>query len=239
MRGVGSATGLRDLEGSTSDTPVIAMSDGQQQPAAPSIRSIPVGVIIFAVVGNRSLPPRTFENGIGLTKVDIAQAFDEPGATYRPVGRSRGSGTREAFHQNVLFDDKAENTASQCQPAAAVTGSPPAGLCLEDTTLGLLNYVNTTSNAIGYAETDALPFFPDAGAIPVDGYEPTRGNALDGNYKFLATEYLYAKGTPTGLAASLINFLNSAPVIAQLRDASFISCPDLAGSAISDACAQG
>jgi hypothetical protein len=85
VRGVGSATGLRDLEGSTSDTPVIAMSDGQQQPAAPSIRSIPVGVIIFAVVGNRSLPPRTFENGIGLTKVDIAQAFDEPGS-HVPAG---------------------------------------------------------------------------------------------------------------------------------------------------------
>ena len=46
---------------------------------------IPVGVIIFAVVGNRSLPPRTFENGIGLTKVDIAQAFDEPGS-HVPAG---------------------------------------------------------------------------------------------------------------------------------------------------------
>jgi ABC-type phosphate transport system substrate-binding protein len=238
VRGVGSAAGLKNLEDSTSDSPVIAMSDGKQQGGA-SFRAIPVGVIIFAVVGNRSLPATTFENGIGLTKVDIATAFDEPGAQYRPVGRSSGSGTREAFHQNVLFDDKAENTAPQCQPAGAPPANPPAGLCLEDTTLGLLNYVNATDNAIGYAEADALPFFPNVGAIPINGREPSRANALNGKYAFLATEYLYVKGTPTGLVADLINFLKSGPVIAQLRDTSFISCSDLARSQISDACTNG
>jgi ABC-type phosphate transport system substrate-binding protein len=102
----------------------------------------------------------------------------------------------------------------------------------------LLTYVNKTPNAIGYAEADALPFFPNVGAIPINGYEPTRTNALNGGYAFLATEHLYTNGIPTGLAADLINFLTSPAVTAQLRDTSFIACADLGGSKLSGDCGR-
>ena len=102
--------------------------------------------------------------------------------------------------------------------------------------MNLLTYVNQTPNAIGYAEADALPFFPNVGAIPVNGYEPNRANALNGHYTFLATERLYTNGIPAGLAADLINFLASKAVTAQLRDTSFIGCADLGGSNLSGAC---
>jgi ABC-type phosphate transport system substrate-binding protein len=109
--------------------------------------------------------------------------------------------------------------------------------------LGLLTYVNNTRHAIGYAEADALPFFPSVAAIPISvngvGYEPTRFNTLNGNYSFCASEYLYTNGTPGGLEADVIDFLMSKAVAAQLRDTSFISCSDLGKSNLSSACPAG
>ena len=68
------------------------------------------------------------------------------------------------------------------------------------------------------------------------GFEPTRPNTLNGNYSFTATEYLYTRGTPHGLEASVIKFLMSKPVATQLRGTSFISCSDLKGSKLSVEC---
>jgi hypothetical protein len=76
------------------------------------------------------------------------------------------------------------------------------------------------------------------GAIPITGYMPTRANALNGDYDFLATEHLYTNGIPAGLAADLINFLTSSAVTALPRDTSFIACADLGGSKLSGACAR-
>lgn len=223
---------MQDLEKNTTSTPIIAMYDGlPAQAPGPGYVAQPVGDIIFAVVGNRILPPNVFTPGKqgGLTYQQIAQAFQDPGiGSYRPAGRSSASGTREAFVRDVLDrDDSAEQNAGQCPS----TG----GVCLEDTTMDLLTYVNETPDAIGYAEADALPFFPGVGAIPINGYEPARANALDGTCKFLATEHLYTSGIPAGLTADLINFLTSSAVTAQLRDTSFIACSDLSGSELSGA----
>jgi phosphate transport system substrate-binding protein len=236
IRAVGSAEGLSDLEGGSS-TPVVAMSDGlPQHLPGPQYVGQPVGVIIFAVVGNRdSLPPDLFTagNGGGMSAGQIARVFEHPAesrGTFVPVGRPSGSGTRNEFERDVLQSDYA--SAGPCPQ--------PGAVCDETTTLGLLTYVNDTSNAIGYAESDALPFFPAVGAIPINvggiGYEPTRANTLNGDYPYFATEYLYTNGTPGGLAADVVNFLMSRAVAAQLRDTSFISCSDLARSKLSGAC---
>ncbi len=63
---VGSAGGLADLAHSNK-TPVVAMSDGlPQRLPGPQYVGEPVGVIIFAIVGNReSLPPNLFTAGYG------------------------------------------------------------------------------------------------------------------------------------------------------------------------------
>lgn len=235
VRGVGSVKGLEDLEQNTSNTPIIAMYDGLPDPApGPGYIGQAIGDIILAVVGNRTLPANVFIAGKqgGLSYQQIAQAFQNPSTgPYAPVGRSSASGTRKAFAQQVLNgDDSSEQNAGQCPSAS--------GVCLEDTTMDLLTYVNKTPNAIGYAEADALPFFPGVGAIPINGYEPIRANALNGTYKFLAIEHLYTSGIPAGLTADLINFLDSSAVTAQLRDTSFIACPDLAGSKLSGDCAR-
>ena len=237
VRAIGSAEGLTALRHGSNETPVVAMLDGQPQ-GLPSSQYAgqPVGVIIFAVVGNRdSLPPELFAagNGGGLSTAQIAQAFEHrtvSGITVRPVGRTRGSGTRNDFTHEVL---------GRQYPSSGICPQP-RGVCYEPTTLALLTYVNNTPNAIGYAEADALPFFPSVAAIPIRvngvGYEPSRPNTLNGDYSFFATEYLYTRGSPDGLEADVIKFLMSKPVAAQLRDTSFISCSDLKGSKLSVEC---
>jgi ABC-type phosphate transport system substrate-binding protein len=232
VRSDGSVQGLSDLERNSGKTPVIAMYDGlPPQPPDPQFVSQPVGIIIFAVVGNRSLPANLFTAGTGggLTDQQIVQAFADPRSgrlSFAPVGRSSASGTRGVFVRDVLNgNDSSEQGAGPCPPAR--------GVCLEPTTMSLLTYVNATPNALGYAEADALPFFPDVGAIPVNGFMPSRANALDGSYSFLATEHLYTNGIPAGLTADLIDFLTSKAVTAQLRDTSFIGCSDTAGSKLS------
>jgi len=236
IRAVGSAEGLADLAHSNK-TPVVALSDGlPQQLPGPQFVGRPVGVIIFAVVGNReSLPQSLFTAGYGggMSPGQIAQVFEHPasaGVKFVPLGRPLGSGTRNEFSRDVLHNQYAS------------AGSCPRrhGVCDEATTLGLLTYVNDTKHAIGYAEADALPFFPSVAAIPISvngvGYEPTRLNTLNGNYSFYATEYLYTNGIPSGLEADVIKFLMSKAVAAQLRDTSFISCSDLSRSNLSSAC---
>jgi len=237
VRGTGSVQGLTDLEQNQGTTPLIAMYDGlPEQPPDPRFVQRPVGVIIFAVVGNRSLPANLFAvgSGGGLTDAQITRAYADPhagGLDFVPVGRSSVSGTRAAFVRDVLNgNDAAEQGGGRCPSAR--------GVCLEPTTMDLLTYVDQTPGAIGYAEADALPFFPDVGAIPVNGYEPTRANALDGHYTFLATEHLYTNGIPSGLVADLISFLASQPVTDQLRDTSYIACADLGGSKLDGACSR-
>jgi len=236
IRAVGSAAGLADLA-HKSKAPVVAMSDGlPQRLPGPQFVGRPVGVVIFAVVGNReSLPPNLFTAGFGggMSPEQITQVFEHPASArmkFAPVGRPLGSGTRTEFARDVLHSQYA--SAGPCPRRR--------GVCDETTTLGLLTYVNDTKDAIGYAEDDALPFFPSVAAIPISvngvGYEPTRLNTLNGNYSFYATEYLYTNGIPSGLAADVINFLMSKAVAAQLHDTSFISCSDLTKSNLSSAC---
>jgi phosphate transport system substrate-binding protein len=238
IRAVGSVQGLQDLERNTSSTPIVAMYDGtpEPEPTAP-VTGQAVGVIIFSVVGNRSLGAPKFAagSGGGMSAQAIAQAYEHPfGSGFVPVGRSSVSGTRATFAQEVLGgDDSVESTA---RPCPAIGSPPPNGVCLEDTTMDLLTYVNDTPNAIGYAESDALPFFPNVGTIPIGGYEPNRQNVLDGKYTFYATEHLDTKGNPGALAHDLISFLKSQYETTQLRDTQFIACADLGGSQIANAC---
>jgi phosphate transport system substrate-binding protein len=236
INAVGSAEDLAELA-HRNNTPVVAMSDGLPQSLpGPQYVGMPVGVIIFAVVGNReSLPPNLFTPGYGggMSPGQIAQVFEHPVSArveFVPVGRPLGSGTRTEFSRDVLHS----------QYASAGSCPRPGRVCDEATTLGLLTYVNDTKHAIGYAEDDALPFFPSVAAIPISidgiGYEPTRLNTLNGDYSFYATEYLYTNGIPGGLEADVIDFLMSKAVAAQLRDTSFISCSDLHRSNLSSAC---
>jgi ABC-type phosphate transport system substrate-binding protein len=242
VTGDGSGQGLSDLEGGK-NPPGMAMYDGvPMEKVRPGFGYKKVGDLILAMVGYdgpnpgpHPLPGAIFRQGpgMGLSQAAITQAFSGggsnipglPGVPVQTLGRAGNSGTREAFIVNVANHKAADGTV---KPSA-------------DSTLDLLARVNLTPreigyipDMIGYAEADALPYFPNVREIAIEsggmGYLPTRANALAGKYAFLATERLYTKGRPTGLAADLISFLISTAENAQLRDTSFIGCADLAGS---------
>jgi ABC-type phosphate transport system substrate-binding protein len=227
----GSNAGISDLENNDAQ---IAMYDGTDSGLDPEYQATPVGDIIFAVVGNdTSSSDKAYFGKDGLETSQIRELFGNPGQyDHVVVGRSSDSGTREAFAKTFLQgNDESENGASLCPARGG------RGLCLESTTMELLTYVNVTPGSLGYAEADALPFFPDVAEIPVHGYLPTRANVLGGHYSFLATEHLYTNSAPSGLAAAFIDFLTSAPMTTQLRTtSSLIACSDLEGTARSGDC---
>jgi ABC-type phosphate transport system substrate-binding protein len=210
VRGVGSGQGLADLVENGGRTPVVAMYDGQPPAGLPfGYQSRTVGVVVFAVVGNRHLPARLFTSGMTRQQIMLAFAHPQQEANvlsarhFVPVGRTTvtwtpsgtvptvPSGTRLAFVRQVLLggNDTAEQNAGPCPAANKSIDS----VCLEDTTMDLLAYVNSKWYSIGYAEADALLYFPNVGVIPVNGVAPTRANVLSGHYKFVATEHLYTR----------------------------------------------
>ncbi|MGW2054088.1 PstS family phosphate ABC transporter substrate-binding protein [Streptomyces sp. NPDC001840] len=234
----GSGQGLDGLRESK-DTSTIAMSDGRpsNQSDEEGLTRRPAGVIVFAVVANQKLQasyPGLFNEG--LTTAELRKIFSGQDVTALPVVRSGDSGTRAAFEKAFLGGDSpapATGVLPDCGTAGAK--SP----CAAETTMDLLEYVNKTDNAIGYAEADALPFFPNIGTIPIDGHEPIREDALNGTYLFVATEYLYTAGAPAELAANYLEFLTSDPMTAQLRGHGFIGCSDLEDTELAGSCAGG
>lgn len=248
----GSRQGYQDLAKNTTNVPGIVMYDGacqsdcQSQNGAPNdgwpsdITVTPVGVVIFAVVGNSGdsgLPLRDFSRG--LTNADIRGAFATPstpgaapGQPYQPTGRTTDSGTRQTFDQLVLNNQinvETTNGVNCSTPSAAAPRTEPRApkFCLWETTMDLLRYVNDTPDAIGYAEADALPFFPDVRQIPIGGYAATRTNALNGDYTFLATEHLLTENKPTPNEQKFLSFLSSKPMTSKLQGNAFIACSDL------------
>ena len=239
----GSENGVAALEQHPSAT-AVAMSDGLPAPGTDTDGLVrrPVGVVIFAVVANtalRATDPDLFGKE-GISADDLRAAFAASGKRgvggLVAVGRARSSGTRATFAGAFFGGADPESAAARpCPVADGRAGSQ--GFCTEDTTMDLLSYVNSTPNAVGYAEADALPYFPDVQLVAVDGQLPTTQAVRAGDYPFVATEYLYTDGAPVGLTDDFLQFLTSDAVTATLRGHAYLACSDLAGSALDGACA--
>ncbi|MEV6594211.1 substrate-binding domain-containing protein [Streptomyces acidicola] len=170
----GSSEGLKELRSNTA-TETIAMVDtvAGQEPEK-GLDAHNVGVIVFAVVANQSLaqdlgPGQSLWDR-GLTQGQLGQIFagdgfrDEDGRlSESPVAvvRADGSGTRDAFEARVTGEE-GTTSAPRCTDGST-------GVCSVRSTMELLDYVNRTENAIGYAEADALPFFPNVRTVPING----------------------------------------------------------------------
>jgi ABC-type phosphate transport system substrate-binding protein len=102
--------------------------------------------------------------------------------------------------------------------------------------MDLLTYVNRVPNAIGYAEADALPYFPNVMTVPINGTLPTRAATLRGAYHFVATEYLYTAERPHGLTSAYLDYLSSDAMAVRLRDRDYIGCTELSGTSLSGQC---
>lgn len=228
---IGSSEGLAALQVAGTDTTrTIAMVDGSAAHSpGPGFTRTPVGVVIFAVVANASL------NG-SLNEAQIKTLFSggpNPGG-YLLIGRKAGSGTRDAFDNTVLGGpESALDKTTDCPPLApgVVTKS-----CTVKTTMDLLAYVNATKNAIGYAEADALSFYPSVGVVPLNDRLPTREDSLKGGYPFVATENLYTSDSPADLTTDFVGFLKSDAMTARLHDNGYVACSEIAGTDLSGLC---
>jgi len=88
----------------------------------------------------------------------------------------------------------------------------------------LLNFVNGTPNAIGYAEVFGPLGYPHISVLSIDNVAPTRENVLNGLYKFWTVEHLYAAIHPAQLTKDFLGFLPH--YIESNLPPDFIACSD-------------
>jgi ABC-type phosphate transport system substrate-binding protein len=101
----------------------------------------------------------------------------------------------------------------------------------------MLNFVNNTPNAIGYAEAlGAFQGDPQVTALWIDNAQPTKANVLNGSYKYWTVESLYTGPQPTTLATDFLNYLPH--YIEANTPNDFITCTDAAQVAAADCAAR-
>jgi ABC-type phosphate transport system substrate-binding protein len=232
LKATGSREGLAELRSNTAAETIAMVDTVAGQEPEKGLAAHNVGVIVFAVVANQSLA-RNLGPGEslwdqGLNQDQLGQIFtgggfrNEDGRladTPVAVVRSDGSGTRSTFEARVTGGKGTTSTP------ACTTGSK--GVCSVSSTMELLDYVNRTENAIGYAEADALPFFPNVRTVPINGTPPTKENVLGGDYPFWASEILYTRQGASGLTRNFLDFLRSRGVSKLLEGRGFLPCREL------------
>lgn len=190
--------------GSASAGSMIAMYDGLPSATATAgLSPYPMGVLIFSVVAHTGLFPAG-----NITAAELRRIFVRPGEQGKvAVGRRAGSGSRETFITNVLDLNPGPPDKGNCPVPTGSTFSFTS--CTEDSTADLLNFVNGTPNAIGYAEVSRpLTDYPQVSEISIDNAAPTPDDVRNGSYKFWIVEHLYAAMQPTALAKNFLGFLS-------------------------------
>ena len=198
-------TTVRDAvaSGSSSAGSMIAMYDGLPSATyTAGLSSYPVGVLIYSIVAHTGLFP-----ALNITTGELRTIFVKPGEQgLVAVGRRAGSGSRQTFITKVLHLNPGPPDKGNCPVPAGSTFSFTS--CTEDSTADLLNFVNRTPNAIGYAEVyGPLTGYPQVSVINIDNAASTPDSVRNGLYKFWTVEHLYAAVQPTMLAKDFLDFL--------------------------------
>jgi ABC-type phosphate transport system substrate-binding protein len=181
---------------------MIAMYDGSSTDTT-GLQPYPMGVLIYSMVAHAGLFP-----AMNISIGQLRKIFDKPGEQgIVAVGRRAGSGSHQAFDTNVLGPNPSEPDKGNCPKPAGKAVSFTS--CTEDSTADLLNFVNGTSNAIGYAEMPGpQASYPKISVLSIDKVAPTPDNVANGSYKFWTIEHLYASTKPTVLARDFLDFLS-------------------------------
>ena len=216
-------TKVRDAvaSGSSSAGSMIAMYDGL--PSATETAGLspyPVGVLIFSVVAHAGLLPVS-----NITADELRKLYVKPGVKGEvAVGRRAGSGSRKTFVVNVLGRNPGPPDKGNCPVPTGSRFSFTS--CTEDSTTDLLDFVNKTPNAIGYAElSQPITDYPQVSVISIDNAAPTPDNVRNGSYKFWIVEHLYAAAQPTTLTKYFLDYFSHYNKASDLpRD--FIPCSD-------------
>lgn len=198
-------TRVRDAvaAGSASAGSTVAMYDGlPSATAASGLSPYPMGVLIYSTVEHKGLIP-----GANVTIGELRKIFISPGEKGKvAVGRRGGSGSRQSFVQNVLGINPGPPAKGNCPPPTGSSFSFTS--CTEDSTTDMLNFIDGTPDAIGYADLyRPISTYPDAAVVEINGAAPTPRDIRNGSYKFWTVEHLYASAQPTALVKAFLNFL--------------------------------
>lgn len=232
---IGSNEGTTMLESNGSrDTSVssaqLAMSDG----GAPSgelgdLRGHTEAIVIFAVVVNKAV------GKYSLSPADLARIYSGavtnwsqlggPNLDISLVSRGSESGTRNTFEQKILHGSEPAVSSNDCvhrdrDPNARVIR------CERPTTDSLLQEVNNTPGAIGYAEVSATAKSPQVNRVQLDGRDADIETVKNNSYQFWTTEYLYSFRTPPpgSLAADFLDFMATSDAKNLLQTMGYIPC---------------
>ncbi|MDI2031153.1 substrate-binding domain-containing protein [Saccharopolyspora sp. TS4A08] len=219
----GSIDGL-GLLGRDAGSPVVGVfSDGPADHG--DFQQRPIAVVTFAVVVNSETDVP------GLTSDDLRAIFSGEVTDWSQVGGAPGpikivdrtdlSGTRKVFENEVIKGDITAPTLP-CDSHVLAPDGPPVR-CWSPNTAAVLNRVETTPGAIGFADVHAARTVAEARAlaiVPLDGKDPGK----DG-YPFWAVEYLYTrKSEDDPLLTRFQEYLTGDPARALLIGAETTPC---------------
>jgi phosphate transport system substrate-binding protein len=213
----------------------LAMSDGQALAAGgePNLEARRAAILVFAVVVNEQVGARVKS----LTKAQlqsiftgeytnwnrIVPGFDKP---IHVVGRSSTSGTRRAFQGQVL-DGKSEQqpTSDDCE-ARRDRSRAGSIRCERGDTQALLEEIQQTEGAIGYAELAAATNKRYVSTVQINGISPNAAAVRGDLYNFWTVEYVYTYGQPSpdSVLAGFLDFLSTPFATTVLESDQHLAC---------------
>jgi serine/threonine protein kinase/ABC-type phosphate transport system substrate-binding protein len=222
-----SAYGLTEVKAAVASgsKSMVAMYDGLPSAAyTAGLSPHAVGVLIFSVVAHTGLFPT-----LNITTEQLQKIFVKPGEQgVVAVGRRAGSGSRLAFIMKVLGLDP---DAADVTPDRGNCPKPTGRIfsfnnCTEDSTGHLLAFVNSTPNAIGYADLyrPLADSYPQVSVIAIGNVLPTPDNVRNGSYSFWTVEHLFTATHPSMLTSDFLDFLSH--YVESHPPYDFIACSD-------------
>ncbi len=216
-----SETGLDSVEDGSIN---IGTSDTFAPPDKSDLVDHEIAASVFVVIVNSDVRISNLSTsqiqGIYAGKYKNWQELGGPDLPITPLSRGSGSGTRFTFDTYILAD---QELVPQPTP-------------LPDT-LTMINKVQKTSGAIGYADLYDVSVNPQSLIqITIDGVPASPFTVDSTNYKFWTVEHMYTKGQASGLAKAFINYMGTNSVRQIIQSSSFINIYSMANSALSERC---
>ncbi|GHO44164.1 phosphate ABC transporter substrate-binding protein [Ktedonospora formicarum] len=213
----GSKKGLSDAENGTSQ---IGNSDVFADTTQGDLVDHQVAIVIFTMIVSPDVTAKdlTTANLIDIYTGKITN-WKEVGGADEPivvVSRPTSSGTRATFKKFVL-DNKNESPAKSTN-------------LTEDSTGTVVQTIQQTKGAIGYAALSASQTAADAGKVKIltiDGKEANADNVKTNAYKFWNIEHMYTKGEAKDLAKAFLDYMFSDDANQAAESLKFVKIKDV------------
>lgn len=229
----GTEAGIRQLNEARNASEIAAIADGRPLEAE-NLQFTPVAIVTSAVVVNSDVGVNSLSmdqlRGIYAGRYVNWRQLGAADLPIRLISRIADSGTRTAFERNVLHASEPGVTSNSCLVQDRQEKGP-AIRCERAGTADLLDAVERTPGAIGYADAVAAAKHNSVVRLRLDGTEPT-SEYLDRGYPFWTVERLYTKGVPASdsLLKRFIDYLSTDTVKARLREAGYVPCVQAQGT---------